>query len=203
MSDQFSVSRQAIREALKVLAAKGLVTSRRRAGTSVTPRREWHLFDPDVLAWHPPLGLQSKFLNDIVEIRQIIEPAAAYYAAERGEADKIAEITGALEAMRRNKGDTDALIASDIAFHLAIFAASGNGLIDRLSTVLGPLFRASFRIHSETAPVREEIIESHAAVHDAIVDRDPARAAAAMASMLARVTDEIARLRFAQDRTRN
>ena len=99
LAEQFGVSRQAVREALKVLAAKGLVTSRRRAGTFVVPRANWNLLDPDVIAWHPPEKFSPAFLRDIIELRRLIEPAAAAFAAERGGAEQVARIAAALAAM--------------------------------------------------------------------------------------------------------
>jgi DNA-binding FadR family transcriptional regulator len=83
LASQFGVSRQAIREALKVLAAKGLVASRRRTGTHVLPRSSWNLLDPDVLAWHPPERVPRDLLKDLIELRFLIEPAAAEAAASR------------------------------------------------------------------------------------------------------------------------
>src|SRR5207244_4849669 len=85
LAAEHQVSRQAIREALKVLAAKGLVASRRRAGTRVRARAFWNLLDPNVLAWHPAGNVDPTFLNDLVELRQLIEPAAAELAARRRE----------------------------------------------------------------------------------------------------------------------
>jgi DNA-binding FadR family transcriptional regulator len=53
LQERFGASRQTVREAIKVLAAKGMVRARKRAGTSVQPRANWNLLDPDVLHWHP------------------------------------------------------------------------------------------------------------------------------------------------------
>ena len=108
LAARYGVSRQAVREALKVLAAKGLVVSRRRAGTRVTPRLTWNLLDPDVLAWHPPEAIDHAFFKDLVELRRLIEPAAATFAAQRGDAEKIAPITAAFERMRSAAAAEDA-----------------------------------------------------------------------------------------------
>src|ERR1700730_12655573 len=58
---QLAVSRTAYREAVRILAAKGLVEARPKVGTRINPRNMWHLLDPDVLAWmfelEPSLGL--------------------------------------------------------------------------------------------------------------------------------------------------
>jgi GntR family galactonate operon transcriptional repressor len=202
LSAQFSVSRQAVREALKVLAAKGLVKSRRRTGTLVTPRGSWNLLDPDVLAWHPRGALTPEFLRDLVELRRLIEPAAAAFAARRGLPERIAAIGAALDEMRRADTASDAFFGADARFHVAIFVASGNTLIDRLSTILGPVMRASFPIHYEGAAallgsiediraVVDSSIAVHAAVYDAIVRGDAERARQAMESLLSIVSSEV------------
>lgn len=184
LSEQFSVSRQAVREALKVLAAKGLVSSRRRAGTYVLPRTSWNLLDPDVIAWHPPDGLPPDFLADLIELRRLIEPAAADYAAVRGHPARVAEIDAALQAIRGCAGNPEALYAADGEFHRALFAASGNSLIDRLSTILVPVLEQSFRAQGERFPRFEEIIATHVAVLESIKARDGDGARAAMIRLL-------------------
>jgi GntR family galactonate operon transcriptional repressor len=190
LSRQFAVSRQAVREALKVLAAKGLVTSRRRAGTHVVPRTSWNLLDPDVLAWHRADALPADFVRDLVELRRLIEPAAAEHAARRGDSKKIAQIGAALEDMRTAVDDRDRFFTADVEFHLAIFAASGNVLIDRLSTILGPLLEASFRMQRDTAGDPEGLVGIHNAVYDAIVEGDAPRARQAMESLLTTASDK-------------
>jgi len=194
LSRQFAVSRQAVREALKVLAAKGLVTSRRRAGTHVMARNVWNLLDPDVLAWHQPEALSPEFLGDLVEMRRLIEPAAAGFAAERGDPSRIARIGQALDAMREAVGDADRFYAADVEFHLSIFAASGNTLIDRLSTILGPLLEASFRLQRYVQGSRETLVAVHEAVYKAIVDGDGERARRSMESLLIRAGDQVSKV---------
>jgi GntR family transcriptional regulator, galactonate operon transcriptional repressor len=146
LATQFGVSRQAVREALKVLAAKGLVASRRRTGTSVLPRSSWNLLDPDVLAWHPPERVPPDFLKDLVELRRLIEPAAAERAATRATAEEIAALGTALDAMRATVDDRAAFIEADVEFHALVSAASGNVLFDRLSAMYAPLLGASFAL---------------------------------------------------------
>jgi GntR family galactonate operon transcriptional repressor len=175
---------------LKVLAAKGLVSSRRRAGTHVVPRTSWNLLDPDVLAWHRADALPADFVRDLVELRRLIEPAAAEHAARRGDSKKIAQIGAALEDMRNAVDDRDRFFAADVEFHLSIFSASGNTLIDRLSTILGPLLEASFRMQRDTAGDPEGLVGIHNAVYDAIVEGDAQRARQAMEALLARASDK-------------
>jgi DNA-binding FadR family transcriptional regulator len=186
LSEQFSVSRQAVREGLKVLAAKGLVKSRRRAGTSVTPRVTWNLLDPDVLAWHANAELMPEFKRDLFELRWLVEPEAAALSATRADVAGVARIGAALEAMRETKGDPVAFQASVIEFHLAVFAASGNSLIERLSVILGPLMARSFRMLPPTFPMEdyESGIATLSPVYDAIRAGDPVAARAAMGQHL-------------------
>lgn len=202
LAARFGVSRQAVREALKVLGAKGLVASRRRAGTRVLPRSSWNLLDPDVLAWHPAGKMPGVFLRDLIEVRRALEPAAAMHAAMRGSNDAIAAIGEALEAMQTVPKPSEAFFAADAAFHGAIFTASGNALMERLSTIIGPLMRTSFELHFrgvETALAAPDEIASavdtslgrHAAVYEAIRDRDPGRALAAAEALLAHISTEV------------
>jgi GntR family transcriptional regulator, galactonate operon transcriptional repressor len=199
-AERFGVSRQAIREALKVLTAKGLVGSRRRTGTFVLPRSSWNLFDPDVLAWHPLERLSPSFLAAIVELRGVIEPAAAEMAAARGTPSSVAAISAALDDMRRHlSGDRDAFARADSSFHLAIFAASGNDLIDRMSVMMRPLLDASLLLQDRVRVTADtDTIAMHEAVLRAIVERSPAKARRAMEDVLTTASHEIGAVAAAQ-----
>lgn len=202
LAERFGASRQAVREALKVLAAKGLVASRRRAGTCVLPRANWNLLDPDVIAWYPVDRVPADFLEDLIEVRRAFEPAAAVHAAMRGTPGAVAAIGAALDAMLAVEKPSEAFFAADAAFHDAIIAASGNALFDRLGIVIGPLMRTSFELHfraveaalvepARIAAAVQSSLERHAEVYRAIRDRDPARAEAAMESLLAHISTEV------------
>lgn len=191
LQEEFSASRQAVREALKVLSAKGMIHARKRAGTFVQGRETWNLLDPDVLAWHPAHGLPERVLSDLVEMRRLIEPAAARFAALRGDTEAVARIGTMLTRMRAAIEDPEHFYEADIGFHLAIFAASGNSLIDRMSTILRPLLEASFRLQRETNRSFSEGFDVHAAVYEAIAARDGDRAMKAMESLLDRAITEV------------
>lgn len=194
LAKQFSVSRQAVREALKVLAAKGLVHSRRRAGTHVQPRASWNLLDPDVIAWHPPERLPADFLRDLFDLRRQIEPAAAEFAALRGSLEQIAALGQALEEMRRSIEDHAAFIEADVRFHALISAASGNVLFDRLSAMYSPLLGASFALQVQITPrdrVESDTLPTHTALYEAIAARDPRAARRASEALLAGAMREV------------
>jgi DNA-binding FadR family transcriptional regulator len=169
-----------------VLAAKGLVQSRRRTGTRVLPRSDWNLFDPDVMAWHPLTDPQSRLLADLGELRMLIEPAAAGYAAERASDGDIAGIGAAVQAMRDNIANAEIFQRADAGFHVAVFSASRNEFIAHLATVLGPLLQASFRIQDEAREERiaRTVVPLHEAVFHAIAARDGDMARTRMSELL-------------------
>jgi DNA-binding FadR family transcriptional regulator len=187
LASQFDVSRQAVREALKVLAAKGLVASRRRTGTHVLPRSSWNLLDPDILAWHPPEHVPPDVFRDLFDLRRAIEPLATELAATRGTDSDIEAIGKALEDMRRAVDDRAAFVDADVEFHTLINAASGNMFFDRLSAMYAPMLGASFDLQSRITPparIRSNTLPAHTAVYAAIAARDPAAARAAADALL-------------------
>lgn len=180
LAQQFKVSRQAVREALKVLGAKGLVSSRRRTGTIVLPRDQWNLLDPDVIAWHRPERIPVDFLNDLVELRALIEPVAAEAAAGNASRVEIAAIATALDRMRVSFGDVPAFAAADVEFHLAVAQASGNALFERLIAIFQPLLNVSLSLQKAVP----DSVPLHAAIYDAIAKGDGAGARQAMERLL-------------------
>lgn len=193
LQQHYGASRQSVREALRVLAAKGVVYARKRAGTFVTPKSEWNYFDPDILAWHAPGTLPDQVLRDLIEVRRLIEPAAAELAALRHSPESLARIQAALGDMNGAQSDAIRFYGADIRFHLAIFAASGNALIDRMSTILRPLLEASFRIQQGSGIRRglDEGYEVHARVCEAICAREAVTARTAMQALLSRALSEV------------
>ena len=173
LAGSYGVSRQAVREALKVLAAKGLVASRRRAGTRVLPRGSWYLLDPDVLAWHRPETIPASIVRDLLELRLLIEPLAAEKAATRGTPETVERIGAALAATEASEPGSDAFYAADAEFHLAVCAASGNELIERLSNLLMPLCASIFRLQGARSVAMDKALVRHRDLHGAIAGRDP------------------------------
>ena len=82
LARDLGVSRTVVREAIKGLAQKQLLTVRTRTGTRISPTAEWNHLDPDILRWRFA-GLDAKFVADVIELRRIIEPVAAELAATR------------------------------------------------------------------------------------------------------------------------
>ncbi|MEO3754813.1 FCD domain-containing protein [Streptomyces sp. B6B3] len=183
---ELGVSLTALRESLKVLAAKGMVDARQKRGTFVRDRSDWNLLDADVLRWQFDSGAGTEtgdgLLRDLGEVRGIVEPAAARLAAERRDAADLAALDAALAAMSGGGGPADA-VAADLAFHRALLGAAHNELLTRMEIVLeSGLARRDQLVHSTEHP--GDPVPSHRAVRDAIHDRDPDAAEAAMRALL-------------------
>src|SRR5262252_10689230 len=102
----FGVSRPVLRESIKTLVAKGLLSTKARVGTLVRERGAWNMFDADVLAWHLDAGIDKRFLSDLAEIRLAVEPRAAALAALFFTDAAITELRGSMERMRREASDS-------------------------------------------------------------------------------------------------
>jgi len=98
---ELGVSRTSLREAMKVLADKGMVEMKPKAGTRSKPRAEWRLLDPDILSWQAEVGADAQFLRDLCEVRLAIEPTAAGFAAVRATEEELARIEQCLEERRK------------------------------------------------------------------------------------------------------
>lgn len=179
------VSRTSVREAVKVLSAKGLVESRRRTGVRVLPRSEWRLLDPVVLSWHPAIQDDDELLRGLLEARRIFEPAAAELAARRATAADLAAIEHAFERMRDNiPHDAAAVCAGDLAFHKAVIAASRNVVLSGLIGMLDAGLRATFLVTNPLMEAQSRALSAHKAVFEAIRIRDTAGARLAMNRLL-------------------
>src|SRR5262249_56719815 len=108
-----NVSRTILREAVKVLAAKGLIEVRPRTGVRVRPRQEWNLVDPDLLGWICEAGVDDLFVWDLCEVRAIVEPAAAELAASRASAAEIEELLHWYHLIETNTNNDAARPAAD------------------------------------------------------------------------------------------
>lgn len=180
----YGVSRSVLREAIKMLAAKGLIASRPRQGTWVQPQSSWNILDVDVLGWLLARKFEPELLIEFLQVRLAIEPMAARMAAETASTETIAAIQEALDRMQAaEQGDDDPLL-SDIAFHVAVLEASGNRFYARLRDLISAALHTSIKVTNQLKGVRLASIADHRKVLDAIIAREPDAAAAAMHSLI-------------------
>jgi GntR family galactonate operon transcriptional repressor len=147
LADSLGVGRNALREAVKVLSGKGLISTAPRSGTKIRPKDEWNMLDQDVLSWHAdPETATSEFLLALLEIRRIIEPKAAELAASRATREDVAAILAAYDEMQRHQDDPEQRVIADIALHTAILAASHNAFISHFRYAISTYLMAHAKI---------------------------------------------------------
>jgi GntR family transcriptional regulator, galactonate operon transcriptional repressor len=178
---EFAASRSVIREAVKSLAARGLIASKTRTGIRVLEPIHWNLLDAEVLKWRYSAMPQAQFNGELFEIRQMIEPEAARLAARRGSRREIAAIGQAFAAMSEAARLGTPGIEADLLFHRAILAASHNALLLQMGNLITVGLTIAHRISAESFVV---FLPMHEAVYDAIAKRDSDRARKAMHHLL-------------------
>jgi len=187
LQSELDVSLTALRESLKVLAAKGMVDARQKRGTFVRARADWNLLDADVLRWQFVGGRTTEadraLLRNLAEVRAIIEPAAVRLAAERRTDTDLAALDKALAAMGEQDTDAAHAVEADLAFHRALLAATHNELLERMEMVIeSGLAHRDRIVHSH--PHSEDPVPAHHAVLDAVREQNPQAAEAAMRALL-------------------
>lgn len=191
-AEALGVSRTAYREAMRILTAKGLLESRPKAGTHVTPRSRWNLLDPDILAWmfssaHP----DERFIRDLFELRGLIEPAAAAWAATRRSTEQLEKMRDALNAMAQHGLSTESGREADQRFHSAILEASDNEPLASLSSSVGAALTWTTRFKQLKFAHPRDPIDEHEAVFEAIAARKADAARSAMTELLRLALDDM------------
>lgn len=176
LGESLGVSRTVVREAVKSLIAKGLVTTGPKVGTRVQSEEHWNWFDPDVIAWQSKAGLTREFLRDLQELRRVVEPAAVRLAAERATDADIAEIEEAFAGMKRAVEHGGDYVTHDLRFHQGLIRACRNRLLIHMSKALGALLRTSFELSTRKQGGSKRSLPLHRAVLDAVIEHDPAKA---------------------------
>ncbi|RUT31285.1 FadR family transcriptional regulator [Arsenicitalea aurantiaca] len=185
LAQTLDVGRSVLREAIKVLASKGMVSARPRLGTMILPRSQWNLFDHDVLHWMLRPGLvEPGLLRDILVARAIIEPQAARLAAINATMSDKANIRAAFRAMAESVGDPDASVRADIQFHTSILEASHNAILHAFSPALTAILSAFFQISIQNPEIFPGNLPAHERVAREIDAEDPEAAHAAMLDVL-------------------
>jgi GntR family transcriptional regulator, galactonate operon transcriptional repressor len=181
---RFGVGRGVVREAVKTLAAKGLVSVRPRHGTHVLPRYEWSLLDRDVLSWLVGRDEPDRdLLLAIQEVRSIIEPAAAALAAERATKNDRWRINTALAAMETSQDQASA-IAADKAFHLAILDATHNPVLQGFRGAIDTILSTVFLVAVGSVGWFKDNLPNHTAAARAIDEGNADKARIAMERVL-------------------
>jgi len=184
LCSQMGVSRTVVREAIKSLAAKGLVESRAKRGTIVRPTRAWNYLDAEVLQWQLHAVLDGRYLFHLTELRRAIEPAAAAMAARRATDESLRLISQACKRMQRTADSVEEFLATDIQFHVEILHAAGNPFFAPIANVISTSLESSLRVTNRQPSDNHASIPVHEKVMKAIWARKPTTAQSAMRALL-------------------
>jgi len=172
LCEAYGVSRPVLREATRVLVAKGLVISKPRVGSVVRPREEWHLLDPDVLYWTISVTPEGEFFQSLLTVRRIIEPAAAALAATEATDEDITRIRRAYDRMANATAATD-LLEPDLEFHRAVMASTHNDMLAFIGNMMSLALSESIKLTSRHPDTHALSLPRHRAILTAIENRDP------------------------------
>lgn len=193
LEQSLDVSRSVIREALRVLEAKGMVESRRRVGVTIRPRADWQVFDPKIIRWRLDGDERAEQLRSLSEVRQGLEPVAAGLAAHRATPEQCGAITGAVVAMsvHARSGDLLAYLEADQVFHRTLLQACGNDMLAAFGDLVGEVL--AWRTHEGLMPTTPNpvAVRLHGDVAQAVQSRDPAAAEAAMRQIVEEATSAL------------
>jgi len=180
------VSRTVVREALKVLETKGLVSARPRTGTRISPLEDWHLLDSDVIRWRSAGPDSSRQIEELLTIRGAIEPLAAREASSRTIPAQLDRLDAALDAMSSavDHQDWDRFTEADVTFHRHLLICSGNQIMMRFAEPIEAAIRVRARLHLIPDELTPRVVESHRAIREAIAEQDPATAERACRSIV-------------------
>jgi DNA-binding FadR family transcriptional regulator len=183
LAEQMKVSRTALREAMKVLSAKGLIESRQKTGSRVRDPMYWNQLDAEVLGWRCASMPTESFIEKLSEMREIIEPAAAAAAARRRTPQQLIALREAYEAMAA-AADLDAWAEADLSFHERLLQAANNELMSSLFSVIETALDTYFRLSARNASNFNVALPQHLEVLKAVQRKQPKVARQAMIKMV-------------------
>ena len=191
-NESFGVSRSAYREAIRTLAAKGMVSPSPKVGTKVAPRAAWHILDPDILAWSLEFAPSESFIRDLFELRKIVEPSAAALAAlRRGEAE-LGRLADALSRMARTSPRSGSWLNAIVAFHQELLAAGRNEALASLWPAVQTTLRWSVKLQMmlPTLSLAHDPVADHARVFEKLASQNAEGALTEMALLIDAALDD-------------
>lgn len=180
LAQQFGVSRTVIREAIRVLVAKGLLTVKHGSGMWVQPPEHWDYLDPTILFEQVRAGRDVSILNELIEVRRLFEPEAAYLAAERRSAEDLAALREHLSGMRAHLAEPDPYTRLDIDFHARLLTASQNRLLREALRPVAHALTAGLVLSIRQPGAAAQSLHGHELIFAAVEKQDGDAARAAM-----------------------
>ena len=184
LARHYHVSRSVVRDAVKILVGKGLLTARRGIGTRVQDRNHWGLLDDDIMAWSQSVPPSANMFRQLMDVRTVFEPRAARWAAERALEADIAAIGDAIQRMELETGAIEDFVVADALFHRSILHAAHNEFLRALEGVIFSALLNSIRLTNTDPRENEASLPLHRKVYEAIRARNGSLAEEVMTTLL-------------------
>ncbi|WP_426816864.1 FadR/GntR family transcriptional regulator [Winslowiella sp. 2C04] len=192
LCEEFATSRNIIREVFRSLTEKRLVEIKRYRGAFVAPRSQWNFLDTEVLQWVLDNQYDPQLIAAMSEVRNLVEPAIARWAAERATSSDLTLIETALNDMVANNQDRQAFNEADIRYHDAVLHAAHNPVLQQLNVAIRSLQRVVFeRTWMGDAANMPKTLQEHKILYDAIRHQNPQAAEQAALAMIASSTQRL------------
>jgi len=184
LCEKFGVSRTAVREAVKMLSAKGLVSSKPRRGIRVKPAQDWNIFDSDLLKWSLEGEPSHEVMTEFFQLRVAVEPEAAVLATRFGSPDDKAAIAAAIRGMREAPEYSEVGMSADLDFHLSVLYATHNRFYIRLRDFIRTALNVAIHFTTPATGSYEEIVLAHEKIQLAIQRGDAEGARSSMRTLI-------------------
>lgn len=161
MAEAFGISRTPLREALKVLAAEGLVTMKVRRGAYVTE-------------------VSEKDLRDVYHLLSLLESDAAATVAEQATAAQLEQLQLLHHELEAAVADADQFFRVNEAFHMQLLALCDNRFLSQVVADLRKVMKLNRHQSLFKRGRIEDSLQEHAAIVQALSQRNPAAARQAM-----------------------
>ncbi|WP_405537591.1 FadR/GntR family transcriptional regulator [Streptomyces sp. NBC_00075] len=186
IGQRFEVSRTVVRESLRVLEAKGLVSARPNVGTRVRPVSDWNLLDPDIIEWRAFGPQRDDQRRELSELRWTIEPLAARLAAGHGTDEEQVQLAAMVAGMGHavEQGDGIAFSRADAEFHALLVQIADNRVLEHLSRIVAAAPQDPDDVLGGCSSGNKALLAHHAQIVDALVTGNGAAAEEAMRQLL-------------------
>lgn len=186
IGQRFEVSRTVVRESLRVLEAKGLVSARPNVGTRVRPVSDWNLLDPDIIEWRAFGPARDEQRRELFELRWAIEPLAARLAAGHGREDVQQRLVELIEIMGHAgaQGDLVSYGRADTELHALVLQMAGNRMLEHLSGIISCALHVSGGQAASCERPSDSSVSLHSRLVDALGTGDGTAAEAAVRALL-------------------
>lgn len=190
---RLEVSRTVVREALRTLTDKGMVTASPRLGTRVTPVERWSLLDPDVIMWRVLGPQRDEQLRELMALREGVEPLAAAGSADHASEDDTAVLVACCDTMEAAaaRDDLASFTEADIRFHSTVLTSSGNLIFRQFAAPIEAVLMARKSLDMLPPRLESNVLRHHRLIASAIAGHDADTAEALTRTLITVAREEI------------